>query len=134
MTSKYILDTNILIRFLANDPKEQASIVENLFQRIENKSLVIPDVVLVEAVYVLLSFYELSKEEMIEKLSSLIAYAKFDLRKTLFQKTLELYSKYPISFVDAYVGAVSNTKPTRTIYTFDKKLLGIKEIKALKPE
>lgn len=134
MINKYILDTNILIRFLVNDPKKQASTVEDLFQRAENKSLVIPDVVLVETVFVLLSFYELSKEEMIEKLSSLIVYIKFDLHKTLFQKTLELYSKYPISFVDAYVGAASNTKPTRTIYTFDKRLLNIKEIKALKPE
>lgn len=133
MKSKCILDTNILIRFFTNDPKEQASFVENLLKTVDDKSLLIPDVVLVETVYVLLSVYELSKEDVIDTVSSLITYPKFKLHGALFQKTLDLYSKYPISFVDAYIGAVSNANPVRTIYTFDKKMLSIKEIKAVKP-
>jgi len=133
MQNKRLLDTNILIRFLTNDPKDQASAVESLFQKAGNKSLVILDVILVETVFVLLSFYELPKEKIIENLSSLIAFPKFDLHKTLFQKTLELYRKYPISFVDAYLGAISNTQPKHPIYTFDKRMLTIKEIKASQP-
>lgn len=133
MGSKYILDTNILIRFFTNDPKEQAEIVEEIFLAAEGKSLIIPDVVLVEAVFVLLSLYELPKEAIVEKMSSLITYDKFDLHRALFQKTLELYSKYSISFVDAYIGAKSGTKPTFPVYTFDKKILGIKEIRTIEP-
>lgn len=134
MQGKFILDTNILIRFLTNDPKKQALLVEALFRRAEKKSLMIPDVVLVETVFVLLSVYELAKEEIIEKLSALIVFGRFDLHKKLFRKTLGLYSKYQISFVDAYVGAASKTKPTRTIYTFDKRMLKIKEIRAVEPK
>src|SRR3990167_2788149 len=130
MVSKYLLDTNILIRFLTNDSEKQATAVENLFQKAPDKSLVVPDVILVETVFVLLSFYDLSKEAIIEKISAMIAYSKFDLHKALFQKTLALYSKYPISFVDAYLGAVSSSKPTRPVFTFDKKMLGLTEIKA----
>jgi len=130
MKNKFIVDTNILIRFLTNEPRGQASLVENLFKKTENKSLIVPDVVLIETVFVLLSVYELSKEEVVEKLSSLIAFPKFDIHKTLFQKTLDLYGKYPISVVDAYLGAVSETRPTRQIYTFDKRMQKIKEIKA----
>lgn len=133
MINKFILDTNILIRFLTNDSKEQSLLVENLFKKVANKSLIVPDVVLIETVFVLLSVYELAKEEIVEKMSSLIAFEKFDLHKTLFQKTLDLYGKYPISIVDAYLGAVSKTKPTQTIYTFDKKMQGIKEIRAQNP-
>lgn len=134
MASKYLLDTNILIRFLTNNPENQASSVENLFQKADDKSLAIPDVVLAETVYVLLSFYELSKEAVIEKLSSLVAYGKFDLHRTIFQKALALYSKYPVSFVDAYLGAVGSAKPARNILTFDKKMLSITEIRAVEPK
>ena len=133
MKNKYLLDTNILIRFLVDDSKEHSSLVENLFQKAAKKSLIIPDVVLIEAVFVLLSVYELSKIEIIDKLASLIAYPKFDLHKNLFQKTLDLYSKYPISFVDAYVAALSIAKPINTILTFDKRIQTIKEINAIKP-
>jgi len=131
MKNKFILDTNVLIRFLTNDPKGQALQVENLFKKVEDKSLIIPDVVFIETVFVLLSVYELPKEEIVEKLSTLVTFPKFDLGKTLLQKTLDLYGKYSISIVDAYIGAVSNTKPTQTIYTFDKRMQKVKEIKAI---
>jgi len=133
MVSKFVLDTNILIRFLTNNPKKQAAAVESLFKKAGLRSLLIPDVVLVEAVFVLLSFYNLPKEEIIENIASLITFNKFNLHRSLFKKTLELYSKYPISFVDAYVGAVSRTEPRRIIYTYDKRVLGIKEVQAIAP-
>lgn len=131
--NKYILDTNILIRFFTNEPEDQAKAIETFFLKATKKSLIIPDVVIVETVFVLLSFYELPKKEIIEKITSLIHFEKFDVHVSLFQKTLELYSQYSISFVDAYVGALSISKPGYITCTFDKKLLHIDTIKSVQP-
>lgn len=131
--SKYILDTNILIRFLTSDPENQAKAIETFFLKAPKKSLIVPDVVIVETVFFLLSFYELPKNDVIEKITALIHFEKFDLHVSLFQKTLELYSKYSISFVDAYVGAMSINKSGYIVCTFDKKLLNISSVKAVKP-
>ncbi|MEI6462550.1 MAG: PIN domain-containing protein [bacterium] len=134
MKSKSILDTNILIRFLTGDPLDQAKLVKNLFSKAKRKSLIIPDVILVESVFVLLSLYNLPKSEVIEMVSALIVYEKFDLHTVLFQKTLEIFSKYPISFVDAYICAMNITAPDKMVYTFDKRILTIEEVNSQKPE
>lgn len=129
-----IVDTNLLIRFLTNDNPSQADAVEALFTGAEEKSLYIPDVVIVETVFVLLSVYELTKEEIVEKLSILITYEKFSLDRALLHKTVELYGNYVISFVDSYVAACVALDRNNPLYTFDKKLLRVKGIDARIPE
>lgn len=128
-----LLDTNIIIRFLTNDPPNQAEKVEKLFSQVSSSSLEIPDVVIFEIVYVLLSFYQLSKEEVIEKIYSLINFEKIKTNKKLIKKTLEIFKNYPISFIDAYLCALIFLKKHPFIYSFDKKLKKIKGIKIKEP-
>lgn len=128
-----ILDTNILIRYLTNDTPKQAEAIKTLFQKAKEKSLMIPDIVLVEVVYVLLSHYELGKEEIIQKITILLTFEKFNLNSKLFQKTIELYANHSISFVDAYLIALSVFEEA-TLYTFDKKLLSLSEGLTKQPE
>lgn len=128
-----ILDTNILIRYLTNDTPKQAEAIRTLFQKAKEKSLMIPDIVLVEVVYVLLSHYELGKEEIIQKITILLTFEKFNLNSKLFQKTIELYTNHSISFVDAYLIALSVFEEA-TLYTFDKKLLSLSEGLTKQPE
>lgn len=128
-----VLDTNILIRYLTNDTPAQALIVETLLKTSPDKSLHIPDAIIIEIVSVLLSFYELSKSDIIEKIASLILLKSCRIDTTLFKKTLELYANNPISFVDAYVLSYSALDEKRILYTFDKKLLGILAGKARVP-
>lgn len=127
-----ILDTNIIIRFLAQDSSQQAEAVEKLFKNAPEKSLFIPDIVLVEAVYVLLSYYGLTKKETIERITSLIFFKKFKLNTRLFQKTLEVYTQHALSFVDAYILALSSLDDM-VVYTFDKKLLVVSRGQASLP-
>lgn len=128
-----LLDTNIIIRFLTNDPPNQAEKIEKLFSQASSSSLEIPDVVIFEIVYVLLSFYQLSKEEVIEKIYSLINFEKIKTNKKLIKKTLEIFKNYPISFIDAYLCALIFLKKHPFIYSFDKKLKKIKGIKIKEP-
>lgn len=128
----YILDTNILIRYLTNDTPEQTKRIEKLFIHAKDKSLIIPDVILIEIVYVLLSYYELNRRHVIEKITAIITFEKFKINTLLIQKTLEIFEINPISFVDAYLLALTITNDN-TLYTFDKKLLSVSQKRAIEP-
>lgn len=119
---KAVIDTNILVRFLVNDAPEQVSKIEALFKKAKPKEFIVDDVMLIECAFVMLSWYKLSKEEVIEKLGTLILYEKFDVNITRFQRILELYSSFSISFIDAYLSAIAVEKNLK-LYTFDEKLL-----------
>lgn len=123
-----VLDTNIIIRFLTSDSPLQAEKVEGLLKKSATGSLVIPDMIVAEIVYVLLSFYGLTKEEVIEKIGILLDYPKFKINKKLLKKTIEVFSEYNISFSDAYLCALNLTGKHNLIYTFDKKLEKIKKV------
>ncbi len=129
----HILDTNILIRFLTHDSPKHAQRVKELFQTAPARSLTIPDVVIVEMVYVLLSVYQLTKEQIIQKIGLLLNFEKFKINTVLFQKTMEFYESHTISFVDAYVLASTFCKKNAVCYTFDKKLLAINQNKIKQP-
>jgi len=128
-----LIDTNIIIRFLADDPPEQAKLVEKLFRQASSSSLEIPDIVIAEIVYVLLSFYQLSKEEIIEKINQLIEFKKFKTNKKIIKKALEIYQIYPVSFIDAYLCSLVANQKNSFIYSFDKALKRIKEIAIKNP-
>jgi predicted nucleic-acid-binding protein len=117
-----ILDTNIIIRFLIKDNPFQFHKVKELFENSVDNSLQIPDVVLCEVVFALESFYELGKDEIYDIMSSLISFRKFKTSKSIFQVALNKYSKFNISFLDAYLSAKSD-REEKELITFDKKLI-----------
>jgi predicted nucleic-acid-binding protein len=123
-----LVDTNILLRFLVADEPSQAGKVEKLFIKAGKKELEIKDVVLAEAVWILLSFYKVSKKEVIEKLEGILAFEKFKLNKLILKKAIEVYRNNNISFVDAYLGASSNVEK-KGLYTFDKDLKKVEGLK-----
>ena len=123
-----VLDTNVIIRFLTSDSPLQAEKVEDLLKKSEVGSLVIPDLIVAEIVYVLLSFYDLPKEEVVVKLGALLDYAKFKTNKKLLKKTIEVFSENNISFSDAYLCALNLIGKHPYIYTFDKKLEKIEKV------
>lgn len=128
-----VLDTNIITRFLTSDTPEQAKKVERLLNQSFPKSLYIPDLIIAEIVYVLLSYYQLSKKEVIEKVNILLDFEKFKTNKRLLKKTLETFEQYNISFVDAYLCALHLLGKNKFIYSFDKKLEKVKGVNIQSP-
>ncbi len=116
-----IIDTNVIIRFLTDDSPELTSQAEEIIQQAQPGQLLIPDVVIAEIIWVLLSFYKLSKNTIIDKLESMIACDKFDLNRPLLKPALQYYRKYNISFIDAYLLALSQHKEHQLI-SFDNDL------------
>lgn len=130
---KPVLDTNLIIRFLTEDNPIQAKKVKALLEKATEKSLWIPDLIIAEITYVLLSFYQLPKSQVITKITALINFPKIKTNQKILRATLHLYQKNNISFADAYLGALVKIKKASFLYTFDQKLIKIKEFPAKKP-
>ncbi len=72
----YLLDTNIIIRFLVGDHQEHLAKSITIFKDIESAKLQveISDSVLMEAFFVLTKFYKLPKNEVINDLKTKLAF------------------------------------------------------------
>ncbi|OGH44162.1 MAG: hypothetical protein A3H50_00500 [Candidatus Levybacteria bacterium RIFCSPLOWO2_02_FULL_37_10] len=119
-----VLDTNIIIRFLTGDSLGQADKVEKLLNSSPKNSLSLPDIVVVEIAYVLLSLYKLSKEDVIEKLETLVEVKSVKCNIDLIKRSLDIFKDNNISFVDAYLCAEILGK-NNILYTFDKRLIKV---------
>ena len=99
-----LIDTNVLIRYLAGDHAEFLTTSAALFEQVERgeQDIIILDSVVMEAFFVLTKFYQLPKAEVIDDLKTILAFAgvinddKFQIIETL---NLVLYKN--IDFVDA---------------------------------
>lgn len=127
------LDANLLIRFFTNDDSAKADSVENLLKKAKKDELAISDVLVAEIVWVLLSFYKLNKDEILEKLEGLLTLRNLKLNRLVLKQTLDFWQKHNISFVDAYLCAVALKNGNHAFYSFDQALDKIKEIKRLEP-
>ncbi len=71
---RYLLDTNVLLRFLLDDDKKQSAQARKLFHQAESANclLVLTEIALAEAVWVLTSFYKVDTTVVAETLASVI--------------------------------------------------------------
>lgn len=121
MKSK-ILDTNILIRFFTQDDEKQAKEVDEIFSKAKKGELEISEFILCEIVWVLLSVYELEKEEVVEKIEGILGFEKFKINRNLIRETLNFYRGNNISFVDAMILAHAKIED-KELLSFDNKLM-----------
>lgn len=127
------IDTNFIIRYFAEDDSGKAEAVENLIKKAGSQELEMPDVIVAEIVWVLLSFYELSKKEVIEKLEALLVLKKIKMNRKVFQETITIFQQYNVSFVDAYLAAFTLQNKRKGLYSYDKGLDKIKGLNRLVP-
>jgi len=101
----YLLDTNIIIRFLVGDHKEHLAIATEIFKKIEQGEyeVEILEPVIMEALFVLVKFYKLPKDEVIEDLKKLIALRGVVGDKVLLIETLNVVESKNIDFVHALI-------------------------------
>lgn len=102
----FLLDTNIIIRFLVGDNAEQLQKSSEYFLKIEEGSMeveILSDV-LMEAFFVLTKFYRLPKDEVISDLKTLISFEGVVNRdKIILFETLSMIENKNIDFVDALI-------------------------------
>ncbi len=107
----YLLDTNIIIRFLVGDDEKFLETSRKYFKDIETSSLQVEilEGVLMEAFFVLTKFYKLPKSEVIQDLKSILALnGVVNNNKTILHEALTIVDNKNIDFVDALICAKSN--------------------------
>jgi predicted nucleic acid-binding protein len=72
--TRYLVDTNILLRFLSGEPPAQAAAPRKLFNRAARGEVMleVPALIVAEAYYTLVSFYEVERKLAAAKLSLLL--------------------------------------------------------------
>jgi len=97
------VDTNIFIRYLLEDEKEQVEQVENLFRLADEGEikLVTNWLVMAEIDWALTSFYKLSKAKICKAFEKILALSFLEInKKDLLFKAVEIYKKKNVDFVD----------------------------------
>lgn len=128
-----ILDTNVIVRFLLNDHPTQSQAAKKLLENpLEN--LLLLDIVIAEIIWLLTSYYKFPKQDVIEKIKSILNLEKIQVNKEVIYGALMFYQTNTIDFIDAYLAAYcTQKKNTKGVYSFDKDLDKIKAIKRFEP-
>ena len=120
----YLLDTNIIIRFLVGDNEEHLAKSTEYFEQIELGSMeveILSDV-LMEAFFVLTKFYKLPKIEVISDLRTILSFeGVVNKDKVILFETLSIIENKNIDFVDALICAKCKFQNYEKL-SFDKDL------------
>lgn len=127
-----LVDANVVIRYLLNDDTKKAEAFASLLRQTKTP-LVLSDVVFAEIIWVLTSYYQLSKKQVIESLEALLALNIIRANKNLLGKSLVIYESFNIDYIDAYMVAYAQEENLNGIYSYDKHLDKIKTIKRIEP-
>ena len=106
--TRYLVDTNILLRFLSGEPAGQAAAARKLFARASANEVVldVSPVIVAEAFYTLHSFYGVEKKTAAEKLSLLLQQHGVKLRDaSQVLPALERMQTANVGFADAFLAA-----------------------------
>ena len=121
MSAQYLVDTNILLRFLSGEPPAQAAAARKLFDRAAAGDVVleIPALIVAEAYYTLVSFYSVERKLAAEKLAMLLQQHGIKLREEgVVLATLERLQTSNVGFSDAYLAAAAEREKVQ-VASFD---------------
>ena len=122
------VDTNYFLRFLLKDNTVQAQKVKELFEQAAKgkKELTTSVIVFFEIYWVLSSFYETKKYQILRVLQGLLemSFVTFDQHHIL-QEAVNLFQKTSLDLEDAYNIAYASFYEAKEFGTFDKKLLTV---------
>lgn len=118
-----MIDTNIIIRFLVGDGGDQATKARNLFQNAADGKviLVIPEIVFIETVHVLRSYYKTNKADIANALRCLIRLPGVETTTstTVLTKGLDNFEAVNTPWPDALIAAHALNVNIPEIYSFD---------------
>ncbi len=127
-----LLDANIIIRFLLKDHLVQSPAAKAVLSNFK-ENLLLTDVTLSETIWLLTSYYKLSRDEVVEAIYPILNFPNIKSNKAVLIRTLYFYRNFNIDYIDAYLAAYSEEENLEGIYSFDKDLDKIKEIERFEP-
>lgn len=120
--TRYLVDTNILLRFLSGEPAAQAAAARKLFDRASQGevTLDVSPVIVAEAFYTLVSFYNVERKLAAGKLSILLRQHGVKLREgSQVLAALDRLQTANVGFADAFLAAGA-VEEKLSVASFDK--------------
>jgi len=128
------IDANVILRFLLDEPPEQAERCQALFARLQagEEEVYLPEVGLSDVVWTLQSFYRWPRERIAR-----FAYDVTSLRgtrmarKSLVRDAIHLYAEHRIDFSDALIAAEMLHGGYVEIYSYDRdfdRVIGVERV------
>lgn len=123
------VDANIILRYLLGDP--EAEKIEKIFQK--RKEIYVADIVIAEVIWTFTSFYNWKKDKFIPRLKTFLTPEFIKADKKLLNRALDIYAKYNIDYIDAYLVASMKKKKVKFIYSLDKHFDKIPGVRRIEP-
>lgn len=133
--TKYLLDTNVLIRFLRGDHAKHSPAARVLFSdACDGKCvLILTEVAVAEAVWVLHSVYDIEREQIAEGLSKVIISTGIRcMRRDEMLDALARFASTKCDFLDCYLAALAAASGDH-IATFDRDFDRFDDIQCWEP-
>ena len=119
------IDTNVLVRYIANDDLKQAEVVERLFRdcSLAGEDLFVPVIVLCELVWVLDRVYGQTKPQIVELLERLLGLdlLRFE-QESVVRQSLIRFREGKASFPDYAIGEINRHAGCRDTVSFHRDL------------
>jgi predicted nucleic acid-binding protein len=132
---RYLVDTNVLLRFLSGEPAGQAAATRKLFHRAQAAEVIldVSPVIVAETFYTLLSFYGIERKIAAEKLSLLLQQRGVKLRDaSQVLAALARLQTTHVGFADAYLAAGA-AEEKLAVASFDRDFDKFKDIARHEP-
>jgi predicted nucleic-acid-binding protein len=126
------VDTNVLVRHLIGDPPRLAARATAYLQR--ESDLLVADLIVAETIYVLESFYEVSRPEISEAMRALIVMESVSVVDApLLLRAVEIYEHDRLDFAEAYLVASAESTGIMQVASFDRSINRVKTITRVEP-
>lgn len=116
------LNTDILVRYLIQDDKEQAALANNIINKYATKaqSIFINNIVICELVWILTKGYQYEKEQIVTVLRNIILTVEFAFEhQKILREALSEYEKTDLDFSDALISKLNQKYNCDKTFTFD---------------
>jgi predicted nucleic acid-binding protein len=133
---KYLLDTNVLLRFLLDDHPEPSVAAAGLFQQAVDEKclLILTDLGIAEAVWVLTSYYKIERQKVADSLAKLLL--KAGVQCPSLEPVLDALARFKATncdFFDCYLAAQAASSGV-AIASFDSDLRKFEDASLWDPE
>jgi uncharacterized protein len=131
-----LLDANVILRFLTNDPPEMAARSSLLFEEIRagSATVIVEDIVLGEVIWTLRSHYKVEKAQIAARLATLLAEPNIvNADKETQSLALALFARHNLGFADALLSARALVHGDSEVISFDRGIDRVPGIRRREP-
>jgi len=135
VSTRYLVDTNVLLRFLSGQPAKQAEAAKRLFEDAASGtvSLDVSPVIVAEVLYTLVSFYKVDRVDAAVKLAAILRRRGVKVREAdqVFG-ALDRLQTTNVGFADAFLAA-SGAQEGIPVASFDRDFEKFKDVTRFEP-